>query len=65
MERKGVKADFPLFNHRLVVFKNVFNRVFKRNNVFFEITIDVFNHGRERGGFAAAGGPGHQHDPAG
>jgi len=65
MERNRVQADLPLFNHRLIVFKNVFNRVFQRNDMLFEITVNVFNHGRERGGFAATGGSGHQHDSAG
>ena len=53
MKRKCVEANLPSFNHRLVVFKNVFNRVFQRNDVFFEIAIDVFDHGRDRRGFAA------------
>ena len=64
MKGQRIQADFALFDDRLVVFKNVFNRVFERDDVLFEIVVDVLDHGRERGGFAAAGGTGHQHDAA-
>ena len=59
-----VKADFALFNHGLIVFKDVFDRVFERDDVFFEIGVDVFDHRRERRGFAGTGRTGHQHDAA-
>jgi len=36
----------------LVVFKDIFNRVFERDDVLFEIGIDVLDHRGERRGFA-------------
>ena len=64
MKRLRVQSDFALFNDTLVVFKNKFNRVFERDDVLFEIAVDVLDHRRKRGGLAATGRPGHQHDAA-
>ena len=64
MKGKRVEADFALFDDRLVVFKNEFDRVFQRDDVLFEIGVDVLDHRGERGGFAGTGGARHQHDAA-
>src|SRR5665213_613676 len=64
MEGNGVEADFALFDDRLIVLKNKFNRVFERDDVLFEIAVDVFDHRRERGGFARTRRAGHEHDAA-
>jgi len=54
MEGDGVQTDFALFANGLVVLKDVFYRILKRDNMFFEVRVDMLDHGRERGGFAAA-----------
>ena len=59
---KGVQAYFALFDDRLVVLKDKLDRVFESDHVFFEIGVNVLDHRGQRGGFAAAGGAGHQHD---
>jgi hypothetical protein len=55
MKRSGVQPHLALFDDGLVVLKNEFNRVFNRDDVLFEIRVDVFHHRRQRGGLAAAG----------
>ena len=47
-----------LFDDALIVFEHIFDRVFERDDVFFEIGVDVFDHRGEGGGLAATGGPG-------
>ena len=54
MKRKRVEADLPLFDDRLVVFKHVFDRVFQRDDVLFEVGVDVLDHRRQRRGLAAS-----------
>ena len=59
-----VQPDFALFDDRLVVFEHVFDRVFERDDVAFEVVVHVFDHRGEGGGLAAAGGPGQENDAA-
>ena len=54
MERKRIKAHLALLDHRLVVLKNELDRIFQCDDVLFEVCVDVLDHRRERGGFAAA-----------
>ena len=65
MEGQRVEADFALFEDGLVVLEDVFDRVFERDDVLFEMGVDVLDHGRQRGGLAAAGRAGQEHDAAG
>ena len=55
MERKGVETHFALFDHALIVLKDVFDGIFERNHMLFEIRVDVLDHCRKRRGLAAAG----------
>jgi hypothetical protein len=64
LEGKGVQADFALFDDGLVVFEDVFDGVFEGDDVLAAVGVDVFDHGGEGGGFAAAGGAGEQDDAA-
>ena len=61
---RSVETDFALFNHGLIILENKFNRVFERNDVLFEVAVDVFNHRGERRGFAGAGRTSDHHDAA-
>ena len=65
MERHGVQADLALLDDALVVLEDVFDGVFERDDVLFEVGVDVFDHRGEGGGFAGARGAGHQHNAAG
>ena len=65
VEGEGVQADFALFDDALVVFEDVFDGVLQGDDVFFEVGVDVLDHGGQRRGLAATGGAGHQHDAAG
>ena len=40
MKILGINADFPLVNKGFIGLKNIFNRVFNRNNVLFAFIID-------------------------
>ena len=64
MKRKRVQSHLALFDDALVVLEHVLDGVFQRDDVLFEVGVDVLDHRRQRGGFAATGGPGHQHDAA-
>src|ERR1019366_5507459 len=64
MKGEGVQADFALLDHGLIVFENIFDRIFKGDEMFFEIGVDVFDHRRERGGFAGTGGTRDEYDAA-
>jgi hypothetical protein len=64
LEGERVQADFALFDDGLVVLENVFDGVFEGDDVFAAVGVDVFDHGGEGGGFAAAGRAGEQDNAA-
>ena len=49
---------------RLVVLMVILDRVLDRDDVPIEVAVDVVDHRRQRGGFARAGRPGYQEQPA-
>ena len=55
MEGEGVQADLALLDDALVVLEDIFDGVFEGDDVLFEVGVDVLDHRRQRGGFAAAG----------
>ena len=63
-ETLRVRADFPLDHGRLCVAKEKFDRVLDRDDFPGLALVDVADHRRQRGGFAAAGDPCQQHEPA-
>ena len=65
LKGERVQPDFALFDHRLIVLEDILNRVLHGDNMLFALGVDVLDHRRQRGGLAAAGGAGQQHDPAG
>ena len=65
MEGERVQPDFALLDDALVVLEHVFDGVFQGDDVLFEVGVDVLDHRGERGGFAATGRTGQQHDAAG
>ena len=64
VKRQSVQPDFALFDDALVVLEDEFDRIFQRDDVLFEIGVDVLDHRGQGGGLAAAGGAGDQHDAA-
>ena len=63
-ERKGMRADFALINHRLARLVHELNRILDRQNVPVQIVVDVVDHRRQRGRLARAGRAGHQYQTA-
>src|SRR5262249_52285805 len=64
VERESVQTHFALLEHALVVLEDVFDRVLERNDVLLEVGVDVLDHGRQGGGFAATGRSSQQYDAA-
>ncbi len=64
MERNGIQTHFALLDHRFLIGEDVFDRVFQSDDVLFLGEVDVLQHGRQRGGFAATRGAGHQDNAA-
>ena len=64
VERRAVQPDFALLHERLAVAELVFDRVLDRDDVLREMLVDVLDHRRQRGRFAAAGGAADQDDTA-
>src|SRR5438132_9376220 len=65
MKRERVQANLALFDNALVVFKNIFDGIFERDDVFFEAGIDVLDHRGQSCRFATTRRAGHQHNAAG
>ncbi len=59
-EAMGIDSDLALFDDAGGVLKNVFDRIFHRDDDAGAEPADVFDHGRERGAFARAGDAGDQ-----
>ena len=56
-EGGGVLAHLPLMDQRPAVPVDIFDRVFDRQDMDSSVFIDVTEHRREGGGFAAPGRP--------
>jgi len=60
VKRKRVETNFTLLDHTLVILEDIFDWVFEGDDVLFGTGIDMFNHCRKGGGFAATGRTSHQ-----
>src|SRR5207244_9849562 len=63
-EGERVQPDLPLLDDRLVVFTHELDRVLQRNNVPFEIAINMLDQRCQSCGLATTGRAGQQHDAA-
>ena len=63
-KRLRVDAHFAMVHQAAFAFVNEFNRVFHRDDVVFAVAVRVVHDGRERGGFAGTGRPGHDDEAA-
>lgn len=63
-EARHVDADFALREHRLLVRVVILDRVFDRDDVAVEVTVDVVQHCRQRRRLARARRPGDEEQPA-
>src|SRR5690606_3660900 len=54
---------FALVDQTAFALVQEFDRVLDSEDMAFNIRVEMVDHGRQRGGFARAGGPGHQHQP--
>ena len=61
LETLRVHADLALIDQAFLVVVHEFDRVLDRDHVVGPVVVDVIDHRRQRGGFAAAGWPGHEH----
>ena len=61
-ERRGVRVHLALMDDALLVVMHVLDRILDRDDVTRASGVDQVDHGRERGGFAAPGRPGDQHE---
>jgi hypothetical protein len=61
--RKGTRVDAHLavVDQRALALVHELDRVLDGEDVVFAVLVRVINHGRQRGGLARAGRPGHQH----
>ncbi len=57
----GIGADLPLADNALFMLVQIFQRVFQRDNMFLEISVDIVNHTGQRRGLSASGGAGYQY----
>ena len=60
----GVGVHFALVDQAVLVHVHEFDRILDGEDVFVALGVDLVDHGRQRGGFAGAGRPGHQHQAA-
>ena len=63
-EALGVGVQLALIDEALLVLVEVLDRVLDREDVLAALAVDLVDHGRERRGLAAAGGPGDEHEAA-
>jgi len=63
-EGRRIDGDFALVDDRVVVPVQVLDRVLDGHDVRRARGVDVLDHGGQRGGLAAARGPGHEHQAA-
>lgn len=63
-EGEGIEADFALFDGALVIVEDIFDGVFERDDVLFEVGVDVLDHGGEGCGFTATCGACDEDDAA-
>ena len=59
-----VGVDFALVHQALLVIVEELDGVLDGDHVLFMLVVDFVEHGRERGGLARAGRPGHEHEAA-
>lgn len=64
-EALGIALHFALVHQAVLLRMHEFDRVFDGQDVLLAVLVQVVDHRRQCGGLAAAGGPGHQHQPAG
>ena len=60
----GVRVQFALVDHAVLVHVHEFDRVLDGEDVVVALGIDLVDHGRERGGFARTRWSRDQHQPA-
>ena len=63
LKRIAVQADLALVDERLFVHVGEFDRIFDRHDMHVLALIDLFEHGRDRRGFARAGDAGEDNQP--
>ena len=64
-EGHGVPAGLPLMDQRLFPFIDILHRVLDGDDVHRFCLVDVFDHGRQGGGFTTASGAGDEHKSPG
>ena len=60
-KRLGVQAHFAMIDQAAFAFVNEFDRVLDSNDMVLAVLVGVIHNGRQRGGFARPGRPGHHH----
>ena len=63
-EALGVRVQFALVHHAVLVHVHELDRVLDGEDVFVALGVDLVDHGRQGRGFAGTGRPRHQHQAA-